>query len=134
MTELIYHRHSFISHREHRGHRVLIWIAEGAIQIKSRLNGTIAGNLPRQGLSIWPDFLSLPCEMHFLVSISPGPRNQAKLFISVNSGNSSDCKERARETQEVIISEYTIIFTNQGTKFLAYLIRFLELAEPMKVS
>ena len=88
MTEVIDHGHSFISHREHKGHRVLIWIAEGAIQIKSRLNGTIAGNLPRQGLSNWPDF-----------SFS---RNQAKLFVSVNSGNSSDCKERARETHECL--------------------------------
>ena len=45
MTEVIDHGHSFISHpstmvptygagREHKGHRVLIWIAEGAIQIK----------------------------------------------------------------------------------------------------
>ena len=67
MTEVIDDGHYFISHpstmvptygagRGHRGHRVLIWIAEGAIQIKSRLNGTIAGNLPRQGLSNWPDF------------------------------------------------------------------------------
>ena len=32
MTEVIDHGHSFISHREHKG--VLIWIAEGAIQIK----------------------------------------------------------------------------------------------------
>ena len=34
MTELLDYGHSSISHREHRGHRVLIWIAEGAIQIK----------------------------------------------------------------------------------------------------
>jgi hypothetical protein len=45
MTEVIDHGHSFISHpstmvptygagRGHKGHRVLIWIAEGAIQIK----------------------------------------------------------------------------------------------------
>jgi hypothetical protein len=34
MTEIIDYGHSLISHREHRGHRVLIWIAEGAIQIK----------------------------------------------------------------------------------------------------
>ena len=45
MTEILDYGHSLISHpstmvptygagREHRGHRVLIWIAEGAIQIK----------------------------------------------------------------------------------------------------
>ena len=59
MTEVVDHGHSFISHpstmvatygagREHKGHGVLIWFAEGAIQIKSRL--TLAG-LP---LEIFP--------------------------------------------------------------------------------
>jgi len=34
MIEVIDHWHPFISHRGRRGRRVLIWIAEWAIQIK----------------------------------------------------------------------------------------------------
>jgi len=110
MTEVIDHGHSFISHpstmvptygagREHKGRRVLIPDKSGLKgQSRSSFYPAIAGSLPRQGLSIWPDF-----------SFS---RNQAKLFISVNSGNSSDHKERAREIKEFLISEYAIIFTN----------------------
>ena len=51
--------------------------------------------------------------MPFFISISLGSRNQAKLFISVNS---SDCKERAREIKEFLISEYAIIFTKEDAK------------------
>jgi len=91
MTEVIDHGHSFISHPSTmvptygagRGHKG----HRVLIPDKSGLRGQPRSNPVSTGLSL-------------------------EIFISVNSGNSSDHKERAREIQEFLISEYAIIFTN----------------------
>jgi hypothetical protein len=39
-------------------------------------------------------------------------RHRSRSGEAGGPGNSSDCKERAREIKEFLISEYAIIFTN----------------------
>jgi len=97
MTEVIDSGHSFISHRDHRGHRVLIWIAERAIQIKYQSSYRWKFALKGAEYLVW--FLLLK-------------KSDQTFFTSVNSGSSSDCKEQARENNEFLRSEYVIISTN----------------------
>jgi len=63
------------------------------------------------------NFLGLRAQFHKYDDIITEIIDDGYYFISVTSGNSIDCKERAREIQEILISEYAIIFMNYGTKF-----------------